>query len=115
VPTLFVYAEGHIMSDASGEPRMNPAQSETPGMSGNSMRENRETPPASGSASPDRLAKATSHKASMPAGGESDGSVVPAKRPNKAEQSAAEAEEAIRPRGTPKKLPYRTQGRVPQD
>jgi len=33
---------------------MNPAQSETPGMPGNSMRENREAPRASGSGTPDR-------------------------------------------------------------
>jgi hypothetical protein len=40
-------------------------------MSENSMRENRETPLASGSSTPDRLEKATSYKTSMHAGGES--------------------------------------------
>ena len=61
--------------------REDSAQSETPGMHGNSMRENRETPSASvpdgggpvwrrpGAGSPD-----------MHAGGESDGCVVPTKR-----------------------------------
>jgi hypothetical protein len=34
-------------------------------MLGNSMRENRETPLVSGSSTPDRLAKATSYKASL--------------------------------------------------
>jgi hypothetical protein len=54
-------------------------------MSGNSMRENRETPLVCGSM-PDRLEKATSYKTSMYAGGESDERVVPAKRPNNGEQ-----------------------------
>ena len=61
MPTLFREAEGHIMEDEKCEPTMNPAQSETPGMSGNSMRENREAPLASGSSRPDRLEKATSY------------------------------------------------------
>ena len=61
----FGEAEGNIMSDDQREPLMNPAQSETPGMSGNSMRENRETPLASGSKTPDRLEKATSYTASI--------------------------------------------------
>lgn len=47
VPTVFCETEGHIMSDIKRESRVNPAQSETPGMSGNSMRENRETQVAS--------------------------------------------------------------------
>ena len=57
VPTLFGEAEGHIMSDVQCESLMNAAQSETPSMPGNSMRENRETPLASGSNRPDRLEK----------------------------------------------------------
>ena len=64
------------MDDEIREPSMNPAQSETPGMSGNSMRENRETPLVSGSSRPDRLEKATSYAASMHASGESDEQVV---------------------------------------
>ena len=76
MPTLFREAEGHIMEDEKCEPTMNPAQSETPGMLGNSMRENREAPLASGSSTPDRLEKATSYKTSMHAGGESDERVV---------------------------------------
>ena len=75
------------------ETTMNPAQSETPGMLGNSVRENRETPLASGSNTPDRLEKATSCTTSVNAGGESDEQVVPAKRPNKGEKSPAEGVE----------------------
>jgi group II intron reverse transcriptase/maturase len=62
-------------------------------MLGNSMRENRETPLASGSSTPDRLEKATSYKASMYDSGESDEQVVPAKRSNNEEQSSAEGVE----------------------
>src|SRR2546430_5504724 len=54
------------------------------------MRENRETPRASGSGGPDRLEKATSYKTSTHASGESDEQGVPAKRSNKGEQSSAE-------------------------
>jgi hypothetical protein len=73
------------MSDEKREPLASPAQSETPGMLENSMRENRETPQASGSNTPDRLEKATSYKTSVHASGESDSAVVPAKCPNKGE------------------------------
>src|SRR5688572_1748138 len=81
------------MSDGRREPLKNPAQSETPGMPGNSMRENRETPRASGSSRPDRLEKAMSYTASMHASGESDEQVVPAKRRNNEEESSAEGVE----------------------
>ena len=76
MPTLFCEAEGHIKGDDTREPPMNPAQSQTPGMSGNSMRENRETPLVSGSSTPDRLEKATSYTPSVNAGGEADEQVV---------------------------------------
>ena len=56
---MFRETEGHIMDDDQREPSVNPAQSETPGTLGNSMRENREAPLASGSKTPDRLEKAT--------------------------------------------------------
>ena len=71
------------MGDANRESVMNPAQSENPGMLENFMRENRETPRASGSSTPDRLEKATSYTTSMHASGESDSAVVPTKCPNK--------------------------------
>jgi group II intron reverse transcriptase/maturase len=62
-------------------------------MPGNSVRENRETPPASGSSRSDRLEKAISHEPSMHVGGESDEQVVPTKQPNNGERSSAEAAE----------------------
>src|SRR5215467_14463982 len=52
------------------------AQSETPGMHGNSTRENRETPSVSaGEVAAVRLEKAMSQESNMNAGGESDGCV----------------------------------------
>jgi len=77
------------------------------------MRENRETPPASGSNTPGRLEKATSYKTSMHAGGESDGQVVPAKRSNKEERSSAEGVEgSCSTKGnTEETRSLRTQGR----
>ena len=54
----FGEAEGNIRGGDIREPSKNPAQSETPGMLGNSMRENRETPLAAGSSKPVRLEKA---------------------------------------------------------
>ena len=80
---LFREAEGHIEGNEERELPANPAQSETPGMLGNSMRENLETPLVSGSKRPDRLEKATSYKASAYVSGESDSAVVPAKCSNK--------------------------------
>jgi group II intron reverse transcriptase/maturase len=62
-------------------------------MLGNSMRENRETPQASGSSTPERLEKATSYKTSMHVSGEPDEQVVPAKHPNNEEQTLAEGVE----------------------
>ena len=57
---------------------------ETPGMYGNSTRENRETPdlPVARSAA-GRAAKAQSRTAAMHGPGESDGGVVPTNDPNK--------------------------------
>ena len=81
--TPFCEAEDYTVGDDKRESLTDPAQSETPGMSGNSMRENRETPSVSGRRRPDRLEKATSYTTSMNAGGESDSAVVPAKCPNK--------------------------------
>jgi RNA-directed DNA polymerase len=81
------------MDNDQREPCVNPAQSETPGTPGNSMRENREAPLASGSHMPDRLEKAMSYTASMHASGELDEQVVPAKRSNQGEPSSAESVE----------------------
>ena len=74
------------------------AQSETPGMHGNSARGNRETPSmpivylAAG-----RLEKAMSQTSNMHVGGESDGCVVPAKCLNKGGKPRAEGMEGRRP------------------
>jgi RNA-directed DNA polymerase len=80
------------------EHSLDSAQSETPGMHGNSARGNRETPStpivqmAAG-----RLEKAMSLKSNMHVGGESDGCVVPMKSPNKGGQPPAEGREGRRP------------------
>jgi len=71
------------------------AESETLGMCGNSMRENREalqTPALDGSVG--RSKKAKSRKVDMHVCGESDGLVVPAKRANKADGYGLAAESA---------------------
>ena len=77
------------------------------------MRENRETPRASGGNTPDRLEKATSYKTSMHAGGESDEQVVPAKHSNNGEPSLTESVEgSCSTKGnTEKAHTCRTQGR----
>ena len=84
------------MSDDKREPLIDPAQSETPGMLGTSMRENREAPLVSGSNTPDQLEKATSYTTNRNAGGESDEWVVPTKHSNKGERSPAESVEGSR-------------------
>jgi RNA-directed DNA polymerase len=110
----FRETEGNIKGGGRREPSENPAQSETPGMPGNSMRENRETPLASGSSRPDRLEKATSYTTSVNARGESDEQVVPTKRSNKGEQSSAESVEgSCSTKGNTKEAhTLRTQGRA---
>jgi len=77
------------------------------------MRENRETPPVTGSSEPVRLEKATSYETSTHAGGESDERVVPAKRSNNGEQSPAEGVEGSRSTegNTEEAHTLRTQGR----
>jgi len=59
-----------------------PAQSQTPGMLGNFMRENREAPVAP-LVSGGRLVKAMNHTTNMNATGESDECIVPTKCSNK--------------------------------
>src|SRR5208282_5193388 len=91
------------------------AQSKTPGMHGNSMRENREAPsmPA-GKDAAGRLEKALSPKSNMHVGGESDGRILPAKCPNKGEQAPAEGMEGRRPtkENIGQATPPRTQSRA---
>src|SRR5215475_9840760 len=92
------------------------AQSETPGMHGNSTRENRETPstPAEEEDAAGRLEKAVSQKSNMHVNGESDGRTVPAKCPNKGEQAPAEGLEGRRPtkENIGQATPPRTQSRT---
>jgi RNA-directed DNA polymerase len=90
-----------------------PAQSQTPGMSGNSMRENREIPRASGSSENGPVGEGASHKSSMNASGKSDRAVVPTKHPNKGEQSSAEGVEgrAVTKGNTEEERTHRTPGR----
>ena len=77
-----------------GECAGDPARSETSSTSGNSMRENRETPcPPSGDGPEGRAGKAIGRTPAMHGHGESDRPILPTKLPNKAEQSAAEAAE----------------------
>ncbi len=72
------------------------AQSEAPGMHGNSTRENRETPWAPAVLA-GRLEKAMSRESNMHAGGESDGCVLPSKCPNKGGPPSAEGMEGRQP------------------
>lgn len=77
------------------------------------MRENRETPQASGSNRPDRLEKVTSYKTSAHAGGESDEQVVPTKHSNNGGESLEEGVEgSCSTKGnTEETYTHRTQGR----
>ena len=88
--------EGNTARGANAMPVDDPARSETPNTSGNSMRENREASLVSGRKA-DRWVKAGSRTTHMNAGEESDRGVVPTKAPNKDGQPAAEAPEG-RPR-----------------
>ena len=92
------------------------AESETLGMCGNSMRENREalqTPARDGRAG--RSKKAKGRNVDMHVCGESDGLVVPTKRANKADAYALAAESAEGRRATKGNAPQahscRTQSR----
>src|SRR5258705_10932171 len=91
------------------------AQSETPGMHGNSTRENRETPLAPvAKAATGRLEKAMSQKTNMHAGGEADGCVIPSKCPNKGGKPPAEGMEGRQPtkENTGQATAPRTQSRI---
>ncbi len=89
-----------MKGDDKREPLFDAAESKTPCMRGNSMRENRETP---ATPSPDggggRSEKAQCRTPDMHVAGESDGPIVPAKRANKARTLAAES---VEERGSPK-------------
>ncbi len=104
VPTLYGEREGHIRDGVTREPRRNATESETLGMRGNSLHGNRETPKASvmpnasqANGRAERPEKALGRTSGMYAFGESDGSIVPQKRTNKADVSAAESVEEREP------------------
>jgi hypothetical protein len=91
------------------------AESETLGMWGNSMRENRETPQTPTLDGVGRSKKAKGRNVDMHVCGESDGLIVPTKRANKAgaEALAAEFAEGRRPTkgNAPQARSCRTQSR----
>jgi RNA-directed DNA polymerase len=81
--------EGNTEDGARREPSEDPARSENQGMYGNSMRENRESPPfARPPIRGGSLGEGQGHKPEM--GGRSDSPVVPAKLANKTARAEAE-------------------------
>src|SRR6266849_5560679 len=98
VPTSFRMAEGNTDGCAIRQHPQDSAQSETPGMYGNSTRKNRETPstPVVEGVT-GQLEKALSQKSNVHVGGESDGRVVPTKCPNNGSKPPAEGMEGRRP------------------
>ncbi len=104
VPTLYGEGEGHMRAGVIGAPSWNATESETPGMRGNSLHGNRETPKASvppharrTHGGGERPEKAHGRTSGMCVFGESDGSIVPQKQANKAGRSAAEPVEGRGP------------------
>ena len=106
--------QGKATPDASTprETHQDAAESENLRMCGNSMHENRETPEVSGGDALERPEK-DDRTSGMPAAGESDDSILPGKRANKADSSAAElVEERESTKGNTFQLTaYRTQSR----
>ncbi len=101
VPTSCYEGEGHARSDVTRKSFFDAAESETLGMRGSSMRENRETPTVSSTdGGEERPEKGVSPTSGMHVVGESDDLVVPAKRANKAGPSAAA--ESVEGRGSTK-------------
>jgi RNA-directed DNA polymerase len=106
-----------MKSDDRREPLFDAAESQTPGMRGSSMRGNRETPATSSAGGgEERSDKAQCRTADMHVDGESDASIVPEKRANKA--SPTVAAESVEGRGATKgnatqTTAGRTQGRKP--
>lgn len=94
-----------MKSDGNREPLFNAAESQTPSMHGNSMRENREaqaTPSSDGGEG--RSGKARCRTPDMNVAGESDDPIVPAKRANKAgrPEKGQPAAESVEGRGSTK-------------
>lgn len=101
VPTLSFPGEGNTMSGDNRESLKNATESETLSMRGNSLRGNRETleiPPPDGGGG--RFGKALGQTPDMHVSRESDDSIVPKKRANKAGPKAAA--EPVEERGSTK-------------
>jgi len=97
VPTPSTQAEGNTSGGAQGEPPVDPAESKTLRMRGNSSHGNREIPRApAADGSEGRPEKALGRTSGMHARGKSDGRIVPKKPPNKG-MRLAEAVEGRRP------------------
>jgi len=98
VPTSSSVGEGHTADNVSRELSTDAAESETLSKRGNSVHGNRETletPPPDGGGG--RSEKACCRTTDMYVSRESDGPIVPKKRANKAELSAAESVEGRGP------------------
>jgi RNA-directed DNA polymerase len=96
VPTPLPEAEGHTSGGASGKPLLDPAQSKTLYMRGNSLHGNREIPPPpAADGATGRPEKVYDHTSGMHVGGKSDDCIVPEKLPNK-DRTSAEAVEGRR-------------------
>jgi len=87
-PTSYGGREGNTMCGASASRDIGPAESETLGMCGRSMHENREIPAAPfgrpRKPSAGRSGKASGHNPDVHAAGKSDTSIVPVNAGNKA-------------------------------
>jgi RNA-directed DNA polymerase len=94
-----------MKGDVNREPPFNAAESQTPSMRGNSMRENRETqatPSSDGGGG--RSGKVRCRTPDMHVAGESDGPIIPAKRANKVSrpEKGQPAAESVEGRGSTK-------------
>jgi group II intron reverse transcriptase/maturase len=101
VPTLWLEGEGNMKDSVQRKLPFDAAESQTPSMRGNSMRENRETREASLVGTRGRLGKVTP-KPNVNADRESDGVVVPTKRANNTADNVPVGEEPVEGR-TPTK------------
>ena len=104
------------MSNAHGEFRITPTESETTSTVGNFPRGSRETPETSVSQEADRSEKARCRKSDVHVSGESDSSIVPTKRANKGGlPTPAESVEGreLTEENAEQSLPGRTQSRPP--
>jgi hypothetical protein len=93
VPTAYLCGEGNMRDDVTREPPLDAAESKTLCMHENSLRENREAPSTSLPMAAGTGRRSHKRTSDVYVPGESDSSIVPAKRANKADSSAAESVE----------------------